>query len=486
LQLIQVDKNKNLSIWESLKYFSSKIEKDILDSYKYIELDTKYQKNNEELIDSLKKLIYKWIIKKNKLNINFDKNISKKYFYQIAELIFNKNIIENINNLKLEELATFKDIKILEDLLKKEDLDFSKIEKKISLEKKIYILKDVYDTINSQHYNKEQIKKIDLIDWAIKGLADASQDKHTIYLAPTSNKDFVDSLNWEYEWIWAYVEMKKAWELMIISSLDWSPAFKAGLKWWDQILKIDWTQITKEISLDKAVSLIKWKKWTEITIEFKRWSEIIKKIFKRAKITINDIDYKLLDNETFYIKIKLFWTNIDKYFEKSLDELNKNTQVKTLIIDFRNNPGWLLDKVVEMMSFFIEKDKNTIIVKTHTSKEIYKSSWLNKVDFSKYKIILIQNSWTASASEIIIWTIKDYFPKSIIIWEKSYWKWSVQTIKFYEDWSSFKYTIAKWFTWLNEIWIDEIWIKPDIEIKEELNKDGTYKDNILEEALKLK
>ena len=122
-------------------------------------------------------------------------------------------------------------------------------------------------------------------------------------------------------------------------------------------------------------------------------------------------------------------------------------------------------------------------VKYQNHNKWYYSDWNNGLDLSKYKLVLLENSWTASASEIMIWTIKDYIPESIVIWEKSYWKWSVQTIKSYKDGSSLKYTIAKWFTWKSETWIDWVWISPDIELEFDLDKFKKYNiDNQLEKA----
>lgn len=121
-----------------------------------------------------------------------------------------------------------------------------------------------------------------------------------------------------------------------------------------------------------------------------------------------------------------------------------------------------------MLSYFIEKDKPTAIVKYIDKTKTFSSKGYDLIDFSKYKIVILQNSGTASASEILIWTLKDYYPNIEIIWEQSYWKGSVQVMKPYIDWSLLKYTIAKWFTWLTETWIDWIWIKPTIELEFDL------------------
>lgn len=85
----------------------------------------------------------------------------------------------------------------------------------------------------------------------------------------------------------------------------------------------------------------------------------------------------------------------------------------------------------------------------------------------------------------MIWTLKDYYPDIKLVWEKTYWKGSVQTIRNYSDGSSLKYTVAKWFTGKTETWIDTVWISPDIELELDIDKFQNGEDNQLEKALDL-
>ena len=140
-----------------------------------------------------------------------------------------------------------------------------------------------------------------------------------------------------------------------------------------------------------------------------------------------------------------------------------------------------------MLSYFVPKWEKTAIVKYHDSEKNYLSKWYELIDFKKYKIVILQNSWTASASEILIWTLKDYYPNIKLIWENTYWKWSVQVMKNYTDWSLLKYTIAKWFTGWSETWIDWIGIKPTIELEFDLeNYKKNWYDNQLDKAIFVK
>lgn len=137
-----------------------------------------------------------------------------------------------------------------------------------------------------------------------------------------------------------------------------------------------------------------------------------------------------------------------------------------------------------MLSYFVNKWETTAVVKYHDSEKTFTSRWYDLVDFNNYKIVILQNSWTASASEILIWTLNDYFSDIEIIGEKTYWKGSVQVMKSYTDWSLLKYTIAKWFTGKTQTWIDWIWIEPTIKLEldlEKYQKNGF--DNQLDKAI---
>jgi len=174
-------------------------------------------------------------------------------------------------------------------------------------------------------------------------------------------------------------------------------------------------------------------------------------------------------------------------FKEALKELKTKPKVSKVIIDLRNNGWWYLWEVTNILSYFIKKDQATAEVKYPNHSKVFYSQWHELIDFSKYKIVILQNSATASASEIMIWTIKDYYPETEIIWEKSYGKWSVQAIKSYTDGSSIKYTVAKWFTGLTKTWIDEVWIKPTIPL--EFDREWYQKfnrDNQLEKAKSIK
>lgn len=468
-------------------------------SYKFIKLNIVWADKGSELYKNLQKLVYVDILPNDKISVNWNSTLSAYVLYKLSEKLFNVNLVNSskIKYLKSRK-ATSNDLKYLKKILDKETKNIEennsnssfKINSKSSSEKwliKQAIFNDVYNTIKDSHFDKENISDIDLIEWATKGLAQGSWDKFTTYFPPVENKDFMESLDWKFEWIGSYVDMEKPWILKIISPIPWSPSEKAGLKWGDIVLKADGKKILENTSLNEVISWIKWPKGSKVKLSILREGKVLEIDVTRDTIIIKNVEHKKLNSSTYYIKLVSFWTNISWEFTESLEELKKEKRIKKIIIDLRNNPGWYLHQVSDMLWHFVPKWKETAVVKYISWNQNYYSKGYDLIDFSKYRIIIIQNSGSASASEIFVWTLKDYFPKATIIGEQSYWKGSVQTIKDYSDGSSLKYTIAKWFTWKSQTGIN--WVGVPVDIKLEFDYENFKKtkiDNQLEKAKSIK
>jgi len=470
---------------EVFNYFGEFLDWKIPESYKYIQLNIRWVEKWTELYSSLQKLIYLDVIKNKNTYLDKNKNLNKYSFYKLAEKIFKKNLIEKsqIENLKNQKVLKI-DFENLEYRLKDSriTLEFNDKNRLVSQKKQIFL--DVYSTLKNKHYNKDNLDEIEMLNYAIEWLTKGTEDKFTTYFPPVANKSFNETLSWEYEWIWAYVDMEEPGVFKVISPIAWSPAEKAWLKWWDIILKVDWKTIEKNNWLSEVVSWIKWKAWTNVILTVKRWTRVFDLTVTRWKIIIKDVESKLLNRYTYYIKLKFFWPTIASDFKVALKDMSKYKNVKKVIIDLRSNPGWYLGQVNDMLSNFVKAWEPVAVVKYYDSERSYKSKWYNIVDFNDYKIVILQNSWSASASEIMIGWIKDYYPDAVLIWEKTYWKGSVQTIKDYVDWSSLKFTIAKWYTWKTQTWIDWIWIEPDIKMEDKVVE--WELDPMIQKAIKLK
>lgn len=478
--------NKDITISDMFIFFGEMYKDKIPESYKYIDVKIWWVPSNSKLYQNFQRLIYVDILDNVKMHLKKSKKISAYNFYKFAEKNYKIKLIDdsNIKELKSRN-ANFNDFDSLNKkiIIEKNTINLNWINDDLSNKKKIF--SDVYRTISSSHYNRNKLDNIKMIEDATKALASATWDKHTVYFPPVDNKDFSESLNWKYEWIGAYVDMEEPWIFKIVSPIPDSPAEDSWLKWWDIVTHIDKKEIKENWSINEAISLIKWKAWTTVLLTIKRWDDIFDIEVERRHIVIKEIETKKINNQTYYIKMKFFWPSISNEFKESLELLKKDNKIKKIIFDLRWNWWWYLNQVSYLLWNFVPKWEKTALVKHYNYSQDYYSKWYDEVDFSKYKLIVLENGWTASASEIFIWTLKDYFPETTIIWEKSYGKWSVQTIKNYWDGSSLKYTIAKWYTWKNEIWIDWIWIEPDIEIKMESYWVEDKDDKQLQKAISL-
>lgn len=475
------------------KYISVMILKDIPESYKYIKLNYTDIKPIDKSYSYVQKLVYVNAIPNKNVKLNLKTKLNAYHFFSIIKYVtwFDFITEKNIDILKSRNVK-YSDLAILEEVFaqdkensieESDEITLSDIFASEEEKNKFMIYMDIYNTLLTDYYNKSDLKQTDLIYSSITWLANWSKDKFTTFFPPTESKDFEESLSWEFEWIWSYVDMEKPWVLKIISPISWSPAEKAWLKWWDIIKKVNWEEITDKMTVNDAVNLIKWPAWSKVILTILRDENEITIEVVRAKIVVKDVEYKNLNNWFFYIQMRMFWDNVFTQFENSIDELKKS-QVKKLIIDLRNNPWGYLEQVTEILSLFIPKWEKTAVIKYRDYDQNYYSSWFDKINLNDYEVYILLNSWTASASEIMAWTLKDYFPNIKLIWEKTYWKWSVQTIRSYYDWSSFKYTIAKWFTWKNQIWIDWVWISPDEEVVLDAEKFKNWIDNQLDYILK--
>lgn len=343
------------------------------------------------------------------------------------------------------------------------------------------LLNDAYLKLKNEYYDPTKVTDAELIRGAITGMTEATGDKHTVYFPPAASKDFQDELSGEFEGIGAYVDMTTPGVLKIISPLAGSPAEKAGLKGGDVITKIGDLDITETVSIEFAVSKIKGPAGTSVTLHIMRGTEPIVVSVNREKIEIKYVEYKKLPSGVPYVKISMFGDGTLKGFAEAATWIKKNGgDTDKLVIDLRNDPGGSLDEVAGILSYFVPKGEAVVKIHYRDSKDQIVSAGSADA-LSGRKIAILVNGGSASASEIMAGTIKDYLPKTVIVGEKTYGKGSVQNFVPYPDGSSIKYTIAKWFTGKTEIGIDGTGISPDIEVKTETGSTSTD-DKVLQRA----
>lgn len=363
--------------------------------------------------------------------------------FQISE---NKEIFTN-NQAQTKEnniVNTF-----LQDKLLKKDLDLE-------------LFWQVYNIVSQNYYSSDEIDKKNVQYGVIDGFVKSLWDKFSEFMTPEITKEFENTLNGDFEGIGAVIN-KHELGIVVDRVLKWSPALQNGILKWDIVVEANGIDL-KELSSNEAVNHIKWPAGTKVTLKIIRsWeSDFLIKEIQRDKIKIPSVDtLDMKDEEIGYITLNMFWENTSREFLEMLQSFDNDT-TKGIIIDLRDNGGGYLNSAVEILSYFIENNKPLVTTK-------YKDSILNNTYYSENngkifdkKIVLLINENSASASEITAGALKDY-NKAILVWEKSYGKWSVQQPFNLSDGSMIKLTIAKWYT-PKDYSIDHNGIEPDIKV----------------------
>ena len=321
----------------------------------------------------------------------------------------------------------------------------------------------------------------------IKGYVSAYNDPYTEYFTPKESKNFEESIKGSFGGIGAYVSYKDK-NIVIQSVIKNTPAEKGGLKSGDVLISVNGTSVLGK-SVDEAVNLIRGEIGTNVEVEIFNKDDLKTKKIKltRALIEIPIIETEIKNN-VFVIHFNSFTQDSQIKFKSALQDFI-NSNKKDLIIDLRGNGGGYLDSAIDIASYFLPKDKIIVVEKNSINKEdlSHYSFGYDLLKDKKYKIIVLTDGGSASASEILAGALKDNGVAKII-GEKTFGKGSVQQLIKLSDGSDLKVTVAKWYT-PNGINISETGISPDIWASTTStttkDKDGKVLDLQLLETIKI-
>ncbi len=340
---------------------------------------------------------------------------------------------------------------------------------------------DIMDIVIANHVGEKETSKKDLMHGAIKGMLESLDDPYSVYFDKTEMESFNEDIKGKYAGVGMVIQKKDNEPLVVVSPIEDTPAYKAGIKPKDKIIEID-GESTYNLTSNECVKKLKGEPGTEVKIKiYRESSKEAKEItLKRDIVELKYVKNKMLDNKIAYLRITQFGEDVYPDVKKAMDSL-VNQGMKALILDLRSNPGGALDQSIKIASMFI-KDGKIVSVKGKTGQEqIYMREGKYYGDFP---IVVLINEGSASASEIVSGALKDN-KRAVLLGEKSFGKGSVQSLLPLPDGDGIKLTIAKYYT-PSGISINGKGIEPDIKVVEDsdyLFFDG-FVTNIDEEKTK--
>ncbi len=331
----------------------------------------------------------------------------------------------------------------------------------------------------------EEVEDKKLIEAAINGML-SSLDPHSSYLDDQSFKYMNEQTKGKFGGLGIEVTMENG-VVKVVSPIDDTPAFEAGLKPGDYITHINGEQVVG-LSLNDAVDKMRGKIGSKVKLTIRRINEKPFDVtLKREEIKIQSVKSDLKAGDVAYVRITSFSEDVDKMIEKAIQKARKEAKgnLKGVVLDVRNNPGGLLDQAVNVSDLFLNQGE---IVSTRSRNEEDTVKYTAKEGdiINGLPIVVLINDGSASASEIVAGALQDH-KRAIILGEKSFGKGSVQTVIPLGKYGAMRLTTARYYTPSGRS-IQATGIVPDVEVHpakvEEITNDFERSEAELSNALK--
>jgi carboxyl-terminal processing protease len=314
----------------------------------------------------------------------------------------------------------------------------------------------------------------ELIEGAIRGMV-ASLDPHSSYMNERQFKEMNVDIRGEFTGVGIQIGIKNQ-QLMIIAPIEDTPGFRAGLAAGDKILKIN-DEWTRDISIEQAVDIMRGPRGTPVNLMILREGWDKPKEFKiiRDVIKVASVKSRMLNDSIGYVKIIQFQGQTTEELEKALKGLEAKG-IKKLVLDLRNDPGGLLDASVDVSSKFLPKDSLVVYLQGRQKTDRKDFLTTSTETPRNYPIVVLVNTGSASASEIVSGALQDS-KRALIVGTQTFGKGSVQTVFPLEGGGGLRLTTAKYYTPSGRS-IQNVGITPDIEVKLPAIKDVKNGDSV--------
>lgn len=354
---------------------------------------------------------------------------------------------------------------------------------------------DIWQKLEANYYDKTKLDPAKMLSGAIEGMTQSLGDPYTLYLPPTQNTNFKNGLAGQFSGIGAELGTKDK-QIIVVAPLVGSPAEKAGIKAGDLILRVD-TETTLNWTLPSAVDKIRGPKGTSVTLsilhkdsEKPQDIKIVRDIITVKSVTgwvkkVRDIDNVKIekDQKIAYVRLSQFGDAAKNDWTSVINDINLKIQadkaIKGLILDLRNNPGGYLDDAAFIASEFLPKDRVVVWQESGSKKKSKKVERMGLFTSLEFKVTVLINKGSASASEIVAGALRDN-KRAKLVGETSFGKGTIQQATDLGNGAGLHITIAKWLT-PNGTWVNGSGLAPDTEVK--LDDKDPSRDTQLEKAI---
>ncbi len=353
---------------------------------------------------------------------------------------------------------------------------------RMEMSKELENFVNTYQDIVNKYYEKVDEEK--LLEVALKSILDEMGDDYSMYMEEDDYSNLNLTLEGSYSGLGVSIyKDTKTQKMVVVEVFENSPAEKAGMKVNDIILSVDGVSTKDLSSAEFSQKVLKGTQQTFLLV-VSRDNKEIEITVKKSGVVIPSVEKKVFEKngkKIGYLYVSIFASNTYKQFKDALNELEKE-KIDSLIIDVRSNTGGHLTSVSKMISLFMDSSHVAYQLEQNGNK---KKIYSKGSDTKKYPIVLLSNAYSASASEVLIASLKENL-NATIIGEKTYGKGTVQELVNLESGDQYKITTKKWLT-PNGNWVNDTkGIEPDIKVslsKEYASNPSDDTDNQLQRAL---